>query len=235
MTRVWIGIAAAWMVAAPALANTPDPEIKTLRNGERATITLRAGDLTVTQTMTRTAVNLKLRHQHDILQFSGDLEGRVVFERGGNSRVFSVRSAVASDRIETNALLAGSPALAAFDTLLESTWAQTAESAVLFKSTREVIRVLQGEQVSVARLAAPPASATPAASVLRVRQRLSPSQCWDTYARDVIHFTYELQSCLNSASYAWWNPLATAWCAYEYNLKSSLASVWLLDCYGVPI
>jgi hypothetical protein len=239
MTRVLIGIATAWLLASPALASAAEPEIKTLRNGERATITLRDGGLTVIQRVTRTAVNLELVHADDIVQFSGDLDGRVAFVRGSKSRAYAVRTAIGDDRTATNALLAGSAALAAFDALLQSPWAQTAEAAVLFKSTREVIRVLQGEpgiaDLLAARPAMAPAVASPVASIVPVRQRMTPSQCWDSYARDVIHFTYELQSCLNSASYSWWNPLATGWCAYEYNLKSSLASIWLLDCYGVPV
>jgi hypothetical protein len=105
--------------------------------------------------------------------------------------------------------------------------------AALFTPTREWIRALQGVDVSVAQMAA--AASMPQASIVPARQRLSPSQCWDTYSRDVVKFTYDLQSCLASLSGNWWNPLHTAWCAYEYNLKSSLAGIWLLDCYGVPI
>lgn len=237
MTRVLIGLVMVWITTVtPGLARTPEPQIKTTREDGRATVTLHAGPLVVTQTLTRTAVDLRLVHHGDILQFSGDLDGRVAVARGGKQRAFSLRSAVREDQDVLNAILTGSSALAAFDALLESPWARSSEAATLFKSTREVIRVLQGEP-SIAETIAqrPAATASVSSSIVRVRQRLSPSQCWDTYARDVIHFTYELQSCLNSASYQWWNPLATAWCAYEYNLKSSLASIWLLDCYGVPV
>jgi hypothetical protein len=229
-----VGVAVAWMLAmSSASAATGEPKIETMREGNRITVTLRAGDLTVTQIVTRTGVDLRLTHQDDNVQFSGDIAGRIAVARGGRSRAFALRSAQAADQTALVALLADSPALAAFDKLLHGDWARGAESAVLFKSTREVIRVLQGEAAVVMKMAT---ARTPAAtSIVGVRQRLSPSQCWDTYARDVIHFTYELQSCLNSASYQWWNPLATAWCSYEYNLKSSLAAVWLLDCYGVPV
>jgi hypothetical protein len=116
--------------------------------------------------------------------------------------------------------------------LLQSSWTRSAEVATVFKSAREVIRVLQADHNVVERVVAK--RPTVAYSIVPVLQR-TPSQCWDAYTRDVVHFTYELQSCLNSASYAWWNPLATGFCAYEYNLKSSLAAIWLLDCYGVPV
>jgi hypothetical protein len=234
MTRVVTGVVVAWtMMLAPAAARAAEPKIATVRDSDRATITLRMGALTVTETLTRTAVSLRLVHEDDSVRFAGDLDGQVVVERGGTSRHLSLRRAEADDYAAINALLAGSSALRAFDTLLQSAWARSSESAALFKSTREVIRVLQGEPLAKVGAAAITPVAAPAASLVPVRQRPSPSQCWDTYARDVIHFTYELQSCLNSASYQWWNPLATAWCAYEYNLKSSLASIWLLDCFGV--
>ena len=234
MTGGVIGVAVAWMLAAsPAAAATGEPKIETMREANRTTVTLRDGDLTVTEIVTRSGVDLRLTHQDDTVRFAGDLAGRIVFERGGRSRAFGLRQAQAADHAALNALLADSAALGAFDKLLQSDWARSAESAVLFKATREVIRVLQGEPSVVWQMATTPAA--PAASLVRARQRLSPSQCWDTYARDVIHFTYELQSCLNSASYAWWNPFATGFCSYEYNLKSSLAAVWLLDCYGVPV
>jgi hypothetical protein len=228
-----VGLAVAWMLAAaPAQAAGREPKVETMREADRTTVTLRAGSLTVMQNVTRNAVDLHVSHGSDIVQFSGDLAGRVSVSRGARSRTFAVRSAQPDDQAAVNALLADSPALGAFDKLLQSDWARSAESAVLFKSTREVLRVLQGEPSIVPQMAVRPLAAS--ASIVRIRQR-SPSQCWDTYARDVIHFTYELQGCLNSASHQWWNPLATAWCSYEYNLKSSLAAIWLLDCYGVPV
>jgi hypothetical protein len=221
------------LAVSSASAATGEPKIETMREADRITVTLRTGDLTVTQIVTRTGVDLRLTHQGDTVQFAGDLAGRIAVARGGQSRAFALRYAQAADQSALNALLADSPALGAFDKLLHGEWARRAESAVMFKSTREVIRVLQGEPAVVLQMAAAARTPSPA-SIVAVRQRLSPSQCWDTYARDVIHFTYELQSCLNSASYSW-NPLATAWCSYEYNLKSSLSAVWLLDCYGVPV
>lgn len=233
MTRVLIGVVMAWaMTVAPALAGVSEPTVKTLRDGNRATITLRAGGLTVTQILTQSVVDIQLGEGHDTLRVTGDLEGRVIVERRGQRHTFSMRAAQAADQVALNAMLSGSPALSAFDRVLQSSWGQSHRAAAMFKSSRELIRVLQGDYRSVTSLAAPPVAST---ALVRVAQRLSPSQCWDTYARDVIHFTYELQSCLNSASYQWWNPLATGWCAYEYNLKSSLAGIWLLDCYGVPV
>lgn len=234
MTRVVIATTAVWvMTMTPALANTGRPEIKSTRQRDGATVTLQAGPLQVTQMLTSTAVKLRLTLAEDVLDFSADLAGNVSVARGDVRRGFSVRTATADDLVVLRRVIANSAALDAFDALLQSAWADSAEPAVIFRSTREVLRVLQGDQrSSESRVAVRPA---PQASIVRVRQRLSPSQCWETYNKDVVYFTYQLQGCLSSVSSQWWNPLATAWCAYEYNLKSSLAAVWLLDCYGVGV
>lgn len=234
MTRVLIGMTVVWvMTMTPALAETGKPEIKTLRQRDGATVTLQAGPLTVRQTLTYTAVNLRLALPDDVLDFAADLAGNVSVARGDVRWAFSVRTATAEDQVALRRAVANSAALGAFDALLQSAWAQSAEQAVIFRSTREVLRVLQGDHWSTESLV----SGRPAASapIVRVRQRLSPSQCWETYNKDVVYFTYQLQGCLSSVSSQWWNPLATAWCAYEYNLKSSLAAIWLLDCYGVGV
>jgi hypothetical protein len=234
MTRVVIGMTMVWvMTMTPALADTGKPEIKTSRQRDGATVTLQAGPLTVMQTLTTTGVNLRLVLADDVLDFSADLAGNVSVARGDVRWGFSVRTATADDQAALRRALANSAAIDAFDALLASAWAQSAEPAVIFRSTREVLRVLQGDHRSIESLVA--VRTAPNASIVRVRQRLSPSQCWETYNKDVVYFTYELQSCLSSVSSQWWNPFATAWCAYEYNLKSSLSAIWLLDCYGVGV
>jgi hypothetical protein len=233
MTRVLMGMTMVSMLATTSVFAYPkEPEVKIERDDERALVTLKAATFTLMETLTRSGVELRLEEGTDVVQFSADLEGQVVVTRGHRKRAFGLRSATFEDRAALVAMLAESPALAAFDRLLQSTWARSPRAS-LFTSTREILRVLEGDYTSVAQMM-PVRRFETSASLRRVAQR-SPSECWDTYARDVIHFTYELQSCLNSASYQWWNPFATAWCAYEYNLKSSLASVWLLDCYGVPV
>jgi hypothetical protein len=233
MTRVlfWLVVVLV-MTVAPALAQSADPEVKASRLGSGALVKLQAGELFLTQTLSKTAVRLELALGEDQVQFSADLDGRVTVARGVERRTFAVRGATRDDQTAFNALLAGSPAFRAYESLLGSDWAYTSPLRPVFMAPREVIRVLQGDVDGVLELAAatrPVANA----SIVRARQRLSPAQCWDTYSRDVIYFTYELQSCLSNVSAQWWNPFATAWCAYEYNLKSSLSAVWLLDCYGV--
>ena len=233
MTRVLMGVAMLlWAGSASPVMASNDPDIRVVREAGGATITLRAGTLRVTQTLSRAALQIEIAQEDDVMRFAGDLEGRVSIERGGRRHSFLMRTGGREDQMAFNNLANASRALAAFDTLLQSPWGRTAPAARAFSSTRELIRVVQGEAGTVGQMSAPPPAM---ASLAPVKQRLSPSQCWDTYARDVTKFTYDLQSCLGAVYANWWNPLHTAWCAYEYNLKSSLAAIWLLDCYGVPV
>jgi hypothetical protein len=235
MTRVVMGVVMAAMVSVvPAQASVGEPDVRTWRDGDRATITLRSGALRITQMLTRSALRLEIAHDRDVLRLSGDLEGRVSVERNGQRLAFAMRTATADDHAALNTMVTPSTALQSFDALLASAWGRTAPAARLFVSAREVLRVLQGDSKdAVARMMTPPPTAS--ATLMLARQRLSPAQCWDTYARDVTKFTYDLQSCLAQVNANWWNPLHVAWCSYEYNLKSSLAAIWLLDCYGVPV
>jgi hypothetical protein len=235
MTRVLMGMAAVWTVAVmPAWANAPD--IKATREGRSAaTITLRHGALTVTQRLSDTRLDLHVVQGDDSVELSADLAGRVAIARADARRAFEVRRATRDDQAAFKNIVSESSALSAFETMMQSSWART-DAAAPFRSTRELIRVLQGDYNAVDYMAATRVTpATPMASIVFARQRLSPSQCWDTYAQDVVKFTYDLQSCLSQVIGNWWNPLHTAWCSYEYNLKSSLASIWLLDCYGVGV
>jgi hypothetical protein len=199
---------------------------------DAATITLRDGALTIVQHLTETALDLRLTQGEDDVRLVADLSGRVVVSGGGQHRAFLVRSATEDDVRVVRGIVERSAALAAFDRLLQSPWAAT-NAAVAFRSTRALIRVLEGDDNAIVEAPAP--RVAPRTAIVLARQRLSPSQCWDTYSRDVVKFTYDLQSCLSQTSANWWNPLHVAWCSYEYNLKSSLASIWLLDCYGVPV
>ena len=231
MTRVVVMMAAVWtLVAGTVYANGNEPDIKVVRSRDSRVVTLRAGTLGITQTLGPRQLEVQLLDGEDEVVFIADLDGRVEVRRGNAQRSFSVRSATEQDQAGVNAMLAESPALQAFDDLLSSSWAQHADVATVFKTAREVLRVLQTDHRGIEPIASTRPVSNP--MLLRVRQRLSPAQCWDTYSRDVIYFTYQLQSCLAGVGAQWWNPLATAWCGYEYNLKSSLAAVWLLDCYG---
>ena len=233
MTRVVVAMAAVSMLMTTTAAASTQPEINVNRSGEARTVTLRAGDLEVTQTLGSRRLDLQLRSGDDEVTFTADLDGRVAIRRGDAQATFSVRSATEQDQARLNALIGNSPALVAFDELIESGWAQQAEVATVFRTAREVLRVLQTDHRTIEPIVWSRPLSTP--TVMRVAQRLSPAQCWSTYNRDVVYFTYQLQSCLAGVGAQWWNPLATAWCGYEYNLKSSLAAVWLLDCYGAMV
>lgn len=233
MTRVSMGLAVVGaLLLTPWAAAAAEPEFTSSRDGKRATMTLKTGGLTVIQTLSPAVLHFEVARAGDRVRVTGDLDGRVTVERAGTRRVVSMRGDQ-DGRRAIHALVSDSSALAEFEALMQSPWARSSRDAVFFVSTREWLRVVQGESFDIAQMLATAAPAATPAGIRLIGQR-SPAQCWDTYAQDVVKFTYDLQACLSQAAANWWNPLHTAWCAYEYNLKSSLSAFWLLDCYRVP-
>jgi hypothetical protein len=150
----------------------------------------------------------------------------------GVRHAFSLRSGTEADQTAVIALLAQSTAIKSFDSVMRSAWATSAKPAVVFRAAHSLIGALRGQDRAVAALFRT-GVATPRASIVPVR-RDGPAACWDSYTRDVIRYTFELEGCIDEADDSIF-PLHLAWCAYEYNIKTSLALMWLLDCSGALI
>jgi hypothetical protein len=233
MTRLMVRLAFTLAVVAIATIARAEgqPQVAAKRQGAQATITLRADALSVVQTLTRDRVVVRLIAGADLIEVSGDLNGRVTVQRAGQRHVFSVRTATAADAAAVSELLNASPAVQQFDRLMQSSWAQSARTATPFRSAHALLAVFRGDRQPILSLATTPA--TPASSITFVRRR-GPDACWSAYSRDVVQYTYDLEACVEEARHSWWLG-HLAWCAYEYNIKTGLAMVWLLDCYGVPL
>jgi hypothetical protein len=233
MSRVFIVAAATALSFTPILAMAQGaPRVRASRTHQQASISLQAGALRVTQTMTRKAFELQLTDGKDRVRFTGDVNGNVSVQRGDVSRAFSLRTGSSADQAAVIALLTESTAVRSFDSVMRSGWAASAKSAVLFRAAHSMLGALRGSDRPVAALfrnGAPAANA----SIIPVR-RDGPAACWDAYSRDVIRYTFDLEGCIDEADDSI-NPLHLAWCAYEYNIKTSLALIWLLDCSGVLI
>jgi hypothetical protein len=237
MTRSVVGVAAMAMVAAMTVA--PDvsqaqtsadrPRLEITRGDGRVTISARARDLTVTQTLRPVGFDLRIVLGRDLVRVNGDTAGRVRVERTGRSLALSMAGATVEQAAEVRSLLAGSTALAAFDALVASEWARTTREAVVFHSAHAIVALLRGDQrplqAFVRRV-----KAGREVRLIAIGQ-MTAHECWRSYERDVLRYTYELEICLADASNSL-NPLTSAWCAYEYNLKTTLAFIWLLDCSG---
>jgi hypothetical protein len=196
-----------------------------------AIITLEYGDFRMTQTFSGKTVDMHLSGDGDQLRLTSDLDGNIALERNGNGHRFSMRAATPADRDAVVRLLSGATVIARLDDVLRTEWAQTTNAAAVVASARALIGILEGNVEPVARMAADVRSRAQAPAVIRARSQQTPYGCWETYSQDVLQFTYDLEACLAEAADSW-NPLRTAWCAYEYNLKASFAFVWLTDCFG---
>lgn len=239
MTRTVVGWALlVACAAAPAAASGREetPRVNTTRSASHAVMSVKSSAVTVTQTISPDAFDLRLQSAADEVRITGDRGGHVTVVRGGARHALDVRTATLDDQRTVQRMLSGSAALAGFETLMATPWPRPAAVAPVLDAAKAMIALFRGEAPRalplVAAMRAPAPTDVPASSLRRVAQKLSPSQCWDIYAHDVLKFTYDLEACMAEASYSL-NPLRSAWCGYEYNLKATLAAFWLLDCYGV--
>lgn len=231
MTRSFVGFvlsAAILATHASALAQEA-PRVKGTRDAKGATISLESGRLRVVQTLTRDTLSLQITEGREVVRFTGDLTGKVVVERGGRRHGFSVRSGGAADQAAVLNLLAGSEALRSFDAVMNTTWGRSAKPAAAFRSAHAMLGLFRGDYQPTTMLAA--SARQPQVSIVPAR-RDGPDACWSAYTHDVLGYTYDLEACVAEARDSWF-PLHLGWCAYEYNIKTSLAFAWMLDCYSL--
>lgn len=240
MTRTVLGwalvVSCAAAPAAAEIGREAMPRVTTTRGAGQAVVTVEANTVTVRQALTPDTFELQVRSAGDEVRVTGDRNGRVTLVRNGERHALDLRTATTVEQQRVEQLLARSPALANFDTLMASSWPRPAAVAVVLDAAKAMVALFRGQTprplAVVAAMDAPGASAVSVTGLRRVAQKMSPSQCWDTYAHDVLKFTYELEACMAEATYSL-NPLRSAWCGYEYNIKATLSAFWLLDCYGV--
>ncbi len=219
MKQVLIGIVSVMVCGATELvAAQPTPRVKAERLGGEPVLSLRSGDLTVTQTIARDVVQLRLRDTSDIVFISADSVGNVSVGRGNKSLSVSARSSSTREQAAVRDMLAGSSAWRSFDALMRSAWGSSSRSSRAFQPGHSMIWLLHGDYRPLLSFAAGVAAPPP---ILRlVRQ-----DCDSAYAGRLGEIYNELVSCLDT-----WNPLQTAWCAYEYNFKVTWAMFEYVDC-----
>jgi predicted transglutaminase-like cysteine proteinase len=233
MTRSIVGITVAALVMAfGSLATaqpTSSPRVTTSRGDGHVTLVAKTDEVRVSQTMTSNGFDLTVSDGRDAARITGDVHGRVHVERGGRRVSLTLQTSTPADARAASTLLMGSTALARFGEIIATGWARSTKEALVFVSAHAMVALLQGNAAPLRAMANRIAtSAEP--QLVRVRQRTA-GECWRSYEQDVLGYTYELEQCLAEASYSL-NPLRSAWCAYSYNLKTSLAFIWLLDCSG---
>jgi hypothetical protein len=233
MSRGLLGVVVAVMVVwgpvTAAAQSAEVPRVAVTRRADRVTITARTSALRVSETVTRAGFELTLSDGRDAAAIAGDAAGRVSVRRGGRTLQLSLRQGSAAEVEAVRRLLGGSSAVAAFGRLLQSPWGRTSKEALAFASAHAIATLLQGERAPLTAIVQR-LRVSQEPQIVRVRQ-MTASMCWRSYERDVLMYTYELENCIAQASNSL-NPLSSAWCSYEYNLKATLAFVWLLDCSG---
>jgi hypothetical protein len=229
MARSFVYLTAIVALAlAPALAfaGTDSPRVTTTRKGGSVTIAARTPELVVSQTLRRGLLDVSITAGADRVRVVGDEGGFVRVERAGRTRSFDVRAARAEDITAVRAMLSTSTAMSAFESLLASPWGGS-RAAMPFAASHALVALLQARTEPLRAIV----QRARAGDTLLKNIRLTSGECWHYYERDAVRYTYELEQCVADASNSL-NPLRVSWCAYSYNLKTTLAFLWLLDCNG---
>lgn len=234
MARTLVGVA----VMAMALAGLPlsaaaqsagtSPRVTMTRGKETVTISARTERVRVSQTLTPNSFSLTMSDGRDAVEISGNTDGQVAVRRAGRSLALSMRDSTEREVEAVQALLRGSSAIARLGELATSSWGRSHKDAIVFVSGHAMAALLQGTSAPLKAIVHRfQASGEP----VLVRVQRTPGECWRAYERDVLSYTYDLEACIEESRYSL-NPLRSAWCAYSYDLKATLAFVWLLDCNG---
>lgn len=221
-------MAMAWLPVGAAAQTTATPRVTITRGTDTVTVAARTERVSVRQTLTSTSFALTASDGRDAVNISGNTEGQIVVRRGGHALAISMRDATAPQVEAVRALLRESPALARLGELATSAWGRSHKGALVFVSAHAMASLLQG-QVGPLKTMAQRFEREGQPAIRPVQ--MTASMCWKAYQKDVLDYTYELEACIQESS-ASLNPLRSAWCAYSYNLKATLAFVWLMDCSG---
>jgi hypothetical protein len=209
------------------------PEYSVSRVPNRATLTVRTGSFRFEEVLSPTAFAFTIESGRDRVQMAGDQNGELVVIRGDRKHVLNMAVASDAHRRELRVLLDDSPALAELAHVADATRNADSKYATFLENANALVRTVQGD-VSATRALVVQAMARPAGGFKTGAQRgTRADDCWDGYTRAVIRYTYELEACIREARERF-NPLMTAWCGYQYNIKATLAGYWLLDCEGIP-
>jgi hypothetical protein len=212
MKQVVMGILAMVVGGASHVAIAqPAPRAEAKHRDGEAMLSLNSGDLNVMLTVARNAFQLRLRVPGDTVSFTADANGNVSVHRGTQVLRFSVRHYYGGEQAQMRDLLARSTAWRSFDSLMRTSWGTSSRPGLAFRPAHSMVWLLHGDYRPLLAFASGNASPAPAMRLVR-------NDCDRAYARRVGEIYDELVSCLDT-----WNPLQTAWCAYEYNFKATWA------------
>jgi hypothetical protein len=234
MKWLHLGLATAGFVLTLSTSATaqPAPQYAVSRQGDKARLTMRSGEFRFEQVLSPTAFAFTIESGRDRVQIVGDHRGELRVLRGDVTRALNM--AIASDEQlrELRAWLDDSIALRELGRVASEERQAKSRYAAFVENAHALVRTLQGDLRATGDLIVQ-RMARRSAGFQTVAQSRRADECWDGYSRSVLRYTYELEACVNEAR-SRFNPIITAWCGYEYNIKATLAGYWLLDCNGIP-
>ena len=210
------------------------PEYSVSRLQNKATLTMRSGDFRFEEVLSPTAFAFTIAYGGDRVQIAGDDRGALSVARGDRTHTLNMTVVDAGQLRELRVSLGRSPALRELERVAQAERAAESKYATFLLNAHALLSTVQGEMRATGDFIAR-AMGQRAGGFKTVAERGSvrADDCWDGYVRSVLRYTYELEVCIGEAR-SRFNPILTAWCGYEYNLKATLAGYRLLDCAGFP-
>jgi hypothetical protein len=230
-----IGIAGALAViglSGTAYAGPDAPAISVARASGKATLVVKAGDLRFEETLTPSTFDLSVVLGNDMVRLSGNQTGDIEVTRARRTYKTSMTTASPAQLGVVRGILGDSPALRALQAVVDEARVAGGRYAGLLHSANALLRIVQGDPRATGDLVVLAMAQQPG-GFRTIAQRQRADDCWDGYARAVLRYTYEYEACVREARDRWWEVYRLAWCAYEYDLKATLAGFWLLDCSGL--
>lgn len=207
-------------------------EYSVSRDADKATLTVTSGDFRFEETLSPTTFAFTLARGGDIVRVAGDQRGLVKVRRG--ERVETVNMALASleDLRRVRGVFGDSSTIRELQEVSDASRMSKSAYAPLLQRANAMIHAISGDTRATGAMVVQ-AMARPVMAFRPVAQRGRADECWDGYTRAVLRYTYEYEGCVREARDLWWEVWRLAWCAYEYDLKATLAGFWLLDCNGI--
>jgi hypothetical protein len=176
-------------------------------------------------------VVMHLEVPRDRIDVELNTKGRLHLVRNGKVLRVEMKQNMAGAVAQVQRLMAGSPALAGFESLIASVAGDTrieAQSLRVSHALLHAVRGNTGPAMAFADRRAPRSNA----SLVRAMAGGAgegPFACWAEYEVTIDRYNVQFNACISDY---WWIPGWTAACGFQFAVQAELAWFWLLSCSG---
>lgn len=174
---------------------------------------------------------MRLEVPRDRIDLDVKMDGNLRLVRNGKVLTAEMKSDAASAVARIQKFTAGSPALAAFETLVAGLAGDTRLEAQSVRVSHALLHAVRGNNAPAMAFRTGPVSRADAGVVQAMARSggEQPSACWAVYEYTVYAYNVQFNDCISSY---WWIPGWTAACGAQFALQGELAFFWLISCSG---